>query len=285
MDPSVNFFLMPTRIWEFLMGTTAFLFQKEFKQKLINFNKHIMDIIFIILLLFLLFYKIDLYHPSIITFLPLFITSVLIINESNDNFVNKILSSRLFVFIGNISYSLYLWHFPIIVALRYYNLENSILYLTFSLILIFLLTTISFYLVENKLRKASDLNFFIFLISLIILIISTIFVFSKKIQTNEFFINDKSYNIKLEKEKRWNLYKKFCVGNECKLNDKINDNFKTILFVGDSLIPDAINLMRFNDKDNFRFIENSSGGCPPIKNSENIPNFIPDRNNCIKCNF
>ena len=34
----------------------------------------------------------------------------------------------------------------------------------------------------------------------------------------------------------------------------------------------------------FLFIENTSGGCPPIKQLEKIPSFVPDRNNCIKIN-
>ena len=179
---------------------------------------------------------------------------------------------------------MYLWHFPILVSLRYYNLENSYVYVGFSLIVIFLLSLISYFLIENKLRKSSNKNFLIFLILITLLILSSLYVFSKKIKTNEFFIGNQHYNIKVEKEKRWNVYKKFCKNNECTFNPNLKDDFYKILFVGDSLVPDAINLFRFNKKDKFKFIENTSGGCPPIQNSSKIPSFVPDRNNCIKIN-
>ena len=284
--PSANFFLMPTRIWEFFLGTIAFLYQRNLAEKINKLNKYLFDVCFLILLLFLLFYKIDFYHPSIITLIPTLIIFIFIINENQNTIIFKVLSSKTFVFIGNISYSLYLWHFPILVLLRYYSLENSFLYVSLSILIIFFLSLISYKYIENSLRKSSDKKFYLFMTLIVFLIISILFVFSKKIETDKFFVNGKSFNIKIEKEKRWANYKQFCINDICSFNENIQSEkaIKKILFVGDSLVPDAINLMRFSENDKIIFTESTLGGCPPIKNENDIPTFVPSRDGCIKLN-
>ena len=282
--PTANFFLMPTRIWEFLAGTLAYILRDDFKQKIINLNKYIIDFLFLLLILFILFYKIDFYHPSIITFVPILIISILLINDNTYTVSNKILTNKVSIFVGNISYSLYLWHFPVLVILRYYNLENSPLYISSALIFIFIISSISYFYIENKFRKIGKNKFLLFLFGILITIFSIILVLSFKVKTNEININNKDYNINFEKEKRWVNYKKYCKENSCSFNKLPNDNMHKILFVGDSLVPDAINLMRFKNDDKYTFAESEGGGCPPFQDLDKIPKFTPDRERCIKTN-
>ena len=115
---------MPTRIWEFLAGTLTFVFNERIKNILQKFKNYFFDFLFFILVCFILFYRIDLYHPSILTLIPVIITSILIVKSENQIISDKVLNSKVSIFLGNISYSLYLWHFPIIVYLRYNNLER-----------------------------------------------------------------------------------------------------------------------------------------------------------------
>ena len=70
-------------------------------------------------------------------------------------FMSKLLSFKPFVFIGKISYSLYLWHFPILVVTTPVSeIGNpNLFYVTLRIVLIFLVATGSYMFVETPIRK------------------------------------------------------------------------------------------------------------------------------------
>ena len=65
--------------------------------------------------------------------------------------IAKILSYKVFVGLGLISYSLYLWHYPFIVFQKYesFSSENSLI----LLLLIFIASVISYFLIEKPFRN------------------------------------------------------------------------------------------------------------------------------------
>lgn len=79
-----------------------------------------------------------------------------ILQAGNESLFNKyILSSKPFVFIGKISYSLYLWHWPLLVFSRilYPEGSKSIFAKPEVMVLIaVVLSIISYYVVENPFR-------------------------------------------------------------------------------------------------------------------------------------
>ena len=122
--PSFSFYILPTRGWELLAGSIlAYL-------NLFNSNKRFKDYgtIFESLGLGLIIYALIFFddatrHPSIITFLPVLGVSLILWFSKKDQIISNILSSKIMVSIGLISYSLYLWHYPIFAYLRYTNTD------------------------------------------------------------------------------------------------------------------------------------------------------------------
>ena len=140
------FFLSPFRVWQFGIGS-IFAFLPNLKLK-----NSLLDTVYLLLALFLIFfnffYKIQfLPEASLLCFgaaLILYKT----INEKN--YLSKIFKFKLLIFIGVISYSLYLWHWPIISFLKYINIEKiNITHMFLCLIMIFCFSYISWKFVEQ----------------------------------------------------------------------------------------------------------------------------------------
>lgn len=80
--------------------------------------------------------------------------AALILLQPTQGVVRYLLSNRPMVWLGELSYSLYLWHWPVLALLRYYTGEQ-VLSLPFGLLFValtLLLGVLSFYCVEAPLR-------------------------------------------------------------------------------------------------------------------------------------
>lgn len=87
---------------------------------------------------------------------PLAVILILINCMSLDNsLINNILSYKPLVYIGSISYGLYLWHIPVFRLFKWYS--NSPPYISFILkfILTFIIASLSYFLLEKKMLKVS----------------------------------------------------------------------------------------------------------------------------------
>lgn len=88
----------------------------------------------------------------IISFLTLFIIASVVHPSS---LLAKFLSFPLFIYIGKRSYSLYLWHFPIIVFLNSYFVQGQIPWYIYiiEIILMYIMAQISYRFIETPIRK------------------------------------------------------------------------------------------------------------------------------------
>ena len=103
-----------------------------------NQNKTLSQILpilgFILIICSILFFDNKIFHPSFYTLIPVIgVVLILWFTDKND-IISKILSYRIFVGIGLISYSLYLWHYPIFSFAKNLdflfddNFDNCIIY-------------------------------------------------------------------------------------------------------------------------------------------------------------
>lgn len=98
--------------------------------------------------------------PGVTLIIPCIFTALIIHTTSQNNIVKLCLSNKAIVFIGKISYSLYLYHW-IFIALAYYitgekQINNQSIAIVTVLTIIF--SVLSYYLIEQPIRK-SKLNF------------------------------------------------------------------------------------------------------------------------------
>ena len=77
---------------------------------------------------------------------------------NKNNLVRAGLSNQVVVFIGRISYPLYLWHWPVFVLFRWTVGLNSILCYTAAIFIAFFLALASYYLVERPFRYSRTIR-------------------------------------------------------------------------------------------------------------------------------
>lgn len=117
--PIANFYLAPSRAWEFLAGSiVAFLHMKNPRA-----TGNIASLSGFSLILFsIFFYDENIPFPSLYATVPVGGTVLVLMFATTGTWIARLLSFRAFTAIGLISYSAYLWHHPLFAFARIYNL-------------------------------------------------------------------------------------------------------------------------------------------------------------------
>ncbi len=213
------FYLLPSRAWELFAGGIATFYDRS------NINTlkdgaigslivKLMPIFGLFLVVHsMLFFGHDNPHPSFMTAIPVIGVCLFIIFTNKGDVANDILSTKPFVFIGIISYSLYLWHQPIFVFFRLLKSDEINHYQLIILIIITMsLSIMTYYLIENKFRVK---KLSVFKIITLILMASLLFFFYKVTIETKGFSNRFSGKLKEVNER-------FSVLEFRKLKDDIN---------------------------------------------------------------
>ncbi|HHF4387032.1 TPA: acyltransferase family protein [Haemophilus influenzae] len=157
------YYLSNLRFPELLVGSLLAIYHNLSNK--VQLSKQISNILAILstLLLFSCLFLMNndiAYIPGITLILPCIFTALIIHTTSQNNIVKLCLSNKAIVFIGKISYSLYLYHW-IFIAFAYYitgekQINNQSIAIVIVLTIIF--SVLSYYLIEQPVRK-SKLNF------------------------------------------------------------------------------------------------------------------------------
>ena len=277
----ISFYFLHTRIWEFFFGSIIAI--NEIKNKIkINIDlKKTFTILGIFIILFCVMkYDNNTIYPGIHAFLPLFGTVLILISQDKKNSVNFIFKNKLTVFLGVISYSLYLSHHIIFSYSKFYGFDIKNIKILFILIfLTFVLSIFSYKFVETPFRnlKFNFKNILSYIVAIFFcLTISLSFYFTKGFEEMKYsFLNLDSDSEFMHYDKvfkeREDLWKKALINK----NTKFSANKKNILIIGDSLGEDfyvSTTLNKFN-KSEFSY----------LKLDENCMNSLSDKKISSKC--
>ena len=175
---TLNFYFTFSRAWELALGSICayIIIYKYFSYSV--FIKNLFSTIGIILVMFsIFFFTRQTVYPSFYTLVPTIGTSLIILFADRDTFVNKFLSIKFFVRIGLISYSLYLWHHPLLAFGKILFDDLSITQKLILIFLSFLISVFSYFFIEKVFRDKYRINlkfFFktIFITSILIVLFS-----------------------------------------------------------------------------------------------------------------
>jgi peptidoglycan/LPS O-acetylase OafA/YrhL len=263
-NQSLAFFNFLTRFWELLVG--AFIANNQKKINSYNFSilrKNIITIFGLFLIVFsILFFNKNISYGYIYAFFSIIGVSLIISFQDKEILINKILTNRFLVFIGLISYSLYLWHYPIFAFGRITELfgdgiSKKLFFLTFFFSLF------TFYFIEKPFRnynfiyikKFLFLIFFLYLVLLIFIYLSLSGKITPIRNDNLKILNTGNNTSALTVCNNSNVNKEgYCIFNEQYQN--------TIISVGDSHMQTLEkSLLDFADNNNFKFIIINKPAC------------------------
>ncbi|KFC81658.1 acyltransferase family protein [Buttiauxella agrestis] len=127
--PDLAFYTLPPRAWELVLGgLMSFISIRKYGNLSLSGPggiacKTLPTLGMFMVLYAMMFIDSHVQHPSFITLLPVIGTCLIIAFANDDDIVTAALSLRPVVFIGAISYSLYLWHQPVFVFFRFMRHE------------------------------------------------------------------------------------------------------------------------------------------------------------------
>lgn len=145
--PEFAFFLLPTRIWEMAAGGLIYLYAGRFTlpraTTLIGMAMMLVSVF--------LFSSSDLW-PGIAALLP--VTGAMLFMAANDQ-TNSFTRNTVVQQIGAWSYSIYLWHWPLVVGAGYFQLKDVPCWQAIGIALSVALGALSYTLIERPTRKTA----------------------------------------------------------------------------------------------------------------------------------
>lgn len=266
---SYGYYSLPTRLGGLCFGALISFMPISDSNK-ISLRLRSLFAFTMIIALFLIMVKDFSLHTATLSFIATSCTAMIILFPGT--IVHTALQSSVAVSIGQLSYSLYLWHWPLLAYLKYLGQLSYIPYL-FS---IFTLSFLSKRYVEDKFRLKNvsfkkTLTYYWILPTLAFLFFSILIYDSRGLPQRYYFSNK---NIIADMKP---FYEQYChekVIDECRIGHK--DQTPQILLIGDS---HASHFMPFWDKlafhYNFSLVARSNGFCLPV-----FTEFEEDSANC-----
>jgi len=283
--PSANFYFLHTRMWELLAGSILAYLEiiKGHRSKNRKLNLILPTIGLLLISHSIIFFDDNIFHPSFYTLSPIIGVCLIIWFSNKNEIITTLLSTKLFVGIGLISYSLYLWHYPIFAFAREINFfDGSIVKILTIGIIIIIASILSYYFIEkqfrNKKKKFRKIISYI-LFSLIVLFSLNVSVVLFKGFGDRFNFNFSEQLI--EKESRTfveNLINRSIYNKNITI--KTSSSKSNIFLVGDSH-AETLSYEIFKNYNDFNINFSLFSGCQFILNVNRVDKKTLKPDSCI----
>lgn len=160
-DENLMYFSLLARMPEFLMGVLAASWRIRDLPFVKKYSSILSTIGLFVLLSFALTFNETIPFPGATAMIPCIGTGLILV--SSGSAINRFLSGKELVYFGKLSYSIYLWHWPVMALIRYRNdaYELSTLEMMSVVVVTILVSLVSFYCVENSMRKLKGISFYL----------------------------------------------------------------------------------------------------------------------------
>ena len=153
-NQAATFYLVPTRAWELLFGSIFAL--GVIPQLQTTFHRNLFSIVgFSLIILSIWRYSEATLFPGAAALAPVLGAGLIIYSGigGGESAISKLLTLKPLVFIGLISYSLYLWHWPLIVFIKYLSIKDlTPLEITGIIVSSLTVSTLSWKFIEQPFR-------------------------------------------------------------------------------------------------------------------------------------
>lgn len=243
--PFGGYYFLTTRIYEFLAGGCVIFLERRFEGKVNNkILNNILGLLAISIILYAALSQGVLRdYPNQYAILVTLSSGILIFIGAADKetILTKFFSSAPMTYLGKLSYSIYLWHWPIFSINNYIYGEMSAVRVFICMLITIILSFISYYFIETPLRKAkvSLLKTLLLLVLLPALLATVIYKVVDKNQGYSFRLGH-NYDASFRLEKIYSqkaLHRNDCLDgkqapSECEFGDL--KATRTALLIGDS---------------------------------------------------
>ena len=267
-SPIWAFYSLPTRAWELGLGALLVLLPPIKTKKLVG----LLGFIFIIVSAFI--FGETTAFPGVNAVLPV-LGTVMLISTINSwpPFLNDVANSRMFQWLGEISYPLYLWHWPLLVLPSTYFARPLAIYeRILAIIATIILADLTHRFIEEPFRKHKTEPTLVFkrsgVITLVSVLIGTAIIFSSSDKIDVSGINGAVSLAQIKA--RPLVYDDGCHANyaqtksdKCEYADTKSD--KTMVLYGDSHAAQWFPaLVEIASRSGYRLISLTKSACPSV---------------------
>lgn len=156
IDPSFTYYMLPTRIGELLLGALGALIVRydSITKRLAQWSTPMGLVGSALIAASLLLVSSSRVFPGLQALAPTIGGAMLLVAGHNKPLsLFGFYKNPILAFVGKISYSAYLWHWPIFALLRYTNIEVGLAAGSAAIVLTLTLATLTYYLVETPTRR------------------------------------------------------------------------------------------------------------------------------------